>query len=103
MHSISLGRLWERLTTIPIINYFPIKNQELDEVLDIFVRVNSAGTTLSKTDLLFSTIVAQWEGGREAIEEFLQKINEKGNGFRFDTDFICGLASYSRSARFACG
>jgi hypothetical protein len=83
-----LGRLWERLTTIPIINYFPVKNQELDEVLDIFVRVNSAGTTLSKTDLLFSTIVAQWEGGREAIEEFLKKINEKGNGFRFDTDFI---------------
>jgi hypothetical protein len=83
-----LGRLWERLTTIPIINYFPVKNQELDEVLDIFVRVNSAGTTLSKTDLLFSTIVAQWEGGREAIEEFLQKINDKGNGFRFDTDFI---------------
>ena len=83
-----LGKLWERLTTIPIVNYFPVKNQNLDEVLDIFVRVNSAGTVLSKTDLLFSTIVAQWESGREAIEEFLNKINEKGNGFRFDTDFI---------------
>lgn len=83
-----LGKLWERLTTIPIINYFPVKNQNLDEVLDIFVRVNSAGTPLAKTDLLFSTIVAQWENGREAIEAFLQKINEKGNGFWFDTDFI---------------
>jgi hypothetical protein len=83
-----LGKLWERLTTIPIINYFPVKNQNLDEVLDIFVRVNSAGTALAKTDLLFSTIVAQWENGREAIEEFLAKVNEKGNGFGFDTDFI---------------
>ena len=83
-----LGKLWERLTTIPVINYFPVKNQNLDEVLDVFVRVNSAGTVLSKTDLLFSTIVAQWETGRQAIEEFLKKINEKGNGFRFDTDFI---------------
>jgi hypothetical protein len=83
-----LGKLWERLTTIPIINYFPVKNQNLDEVLDIFVRVNSAGTPLAKTDLLFSTIVAQWENGREAIEAFLQKINSKGNGFWFDTDFI---------------
>jgi uncharacterized protein with ParB-like and HNH nuclease domain len=83
-----LGKLWERLTTIPIINYFPVKNQNLDEVLDIFVRVNSAGTTLAKTDLLFSTIVAQWENGREAIEEFLEKLNHKGNRFRFDTDFI---------------
>jgi hypothetical protein len=83
-----LGKLWERLTTIPIINYFPVNNQNLDEVLDIFVRVNSAGTPLAQTDLLFSTIVAQWEDGREAIEEFLGKLNKKGNGFWFDTDFI---------------
>jgi uncharacterized protein with ParB-like and HNH nuclease domain len=83
-----LGKLWERLTTIPIINFFPVKNQNLDEVLDIFVRVNSAGTPLAKTDLLFSTIVAQWEDGREVIEAFLEKLNKKGNGFWFDTDFI---------------
>ena len=83
-----LAKLFQRLTAIPIINYFPVKNQSLDEVLDIFVRVNSAGTVLAKTDLLFSTIVAHWEGGREAIEEFMEKLNEKGNGFRFDTDFI---------------
>ena len=50
--------------------------------------MNSAGTPLSKTDLLFSTIVAQWENGRDAIEAFLQTINDKGNGFSFDTDFI---------------
>jgi hypothetical protein len=83
-----LQRLFERLNTKPIINYFPLKNQNLDEVLDIFVRVNSAGTPLAKTDLLFSTIVAHWEPGRGAIEDFLKKLNEKGNGFRFDTDFI---------------
>jgi Protein of unknown function DUF262 len=83
-----LGKLWERLTTIPIINYFPVKDQNLDGVLDIFVRVNSAGTPLSKTDLLFSTIVAQWESGRDSIETFLERINDKGNGFWFDNDFI---------------
>jgi len=66
----------------------PGEQPELDEVLDIFVRVNSAGTPLAQTDLLFSTIVAQWEDGREAIEAFLYKINAKGNGFAFDTDFI---------------
>jgi len=81
-------KLWERLTTIPVINFFPVVNQELDEVLDIFVRVNSAGTPLAKTDLLFSTIVAHWEDGRDAIENFLQETNRKGNGFWFDTDFI---------------
>jgi len=75
-----LTRLWQRLTQTPLINYFPVKNQKLDEVLDIFVRVNSAGKPLSKTDLLFSTIVAHWEKGREEIEAFLERINSLGNG-----------------------
>ena len=83
-----LTRLWQRLTQTPLINYFPVQNQQLDEVLDIFVRVNSAGKSLSKTDLLFSTIVAHWEKGRDKIEVFLEEINRRGNGFRFDTDFM---------------
>ena len=83
-----LGNLWQKLNNTSLINYFPIENQELDQIVDIFVRINSAGTTLSRTDLLFSTIVAQWEDGRTAIEEFLDKLNAKGGGFGFDTDFM---------------
>ena len=83
-----LVELWQRLTQVPLINFFPVHNQNLDEVLDIFVRVNSAGKPLSKTDLLFSTIVAHWEKGREEIEAFLEKLNARGNGFQFDNDFI---------------
>lgn len=80
--------LWNRLTNQQIINYFPVNNQELDEILDIFVRVNSAGKVLSKTDLLFSTIVAHWEDGRSRIEDFIEELNSVGNGFQFDTDFM---------------
>jgi hypothetical protein len=83
-----LERLYERLTRTPLINYFPVVNQELDEVLDIFVRVNSAGKVLSKSDLLFSTIVAHWENGREEIEKFLDEINRIGQGFYFNTDYM---------------
>ena len=83
-----LERLYERLTKTPLINYFPVTNQELDEVLDIFVRVNSAGKVLSKSDLLFSTIVAHWENGREEIEKFLDEINRIGQGFYFNTDYM---------------
>ncbi len=86
MNTLSL--LWQRLTMDHLINYFPVGNQNLDEVLDIFVRVNSAGKPLSKTDLLFSTIVAHWEVGREKIEAFLERINSLGNGFAFDNDFM---------------
>ena len=56
--------------------------------MDIFVRVNSAGTVLRKSDLLFSTIVAHWEAGRDEIEKFIIDINAKGDGFSFDNDFI---------------
>lgn len=83
-----LERLYERLTKTPLINYFPVTNQALDEVLDIFVRVNSAGKVLSKSDLLFSTIVAHWEAGRDEIEKFLGEINGIGQGFYFDTDYL---------------
>jgi len=87
-----LARLWQRLTQTRLINYFPVHSQDLDDILDIFVRVNSAGKPLSRTDLLFSTIVAHWEEGRDKIELFLEGINERGNGFRFDTDFMMRAA-----------
>ena len=65
-----------------------IEEQELDNILKIFVRVNSGGTILSKTDLLFSTIIATWEDGRDEIETFITELNKKGNGFRFNNDFV---------------
>ncbi len=83
-----LSELWQRLTHVPVINFFPVNNQSLDEILDIFVRVNSAGTPLGKTDLLFSTIVAHWDGCRDQIETLQEKINAKGEGFQFNIDFI---------------
>jgi len=80
--------LHQRLIIEKIISYYKIEEQELDNILDIFVRVNSGGTILSKSDLLFSTIVANWEEGRQEIEEFLKTINKKGDGFYFDNDFV---------------
>ena len=84
----TLRILHQRLVIEDLISYYRIEEQELDEILDIFVRVNSAGTVLSKSDLFFSTIVAHWEEGREQIEAFLHHINNKGDGFWFDNDFI---------------
>lgn len=84
----ALRILHQRLVLEKLINYFKITEEDLDNILDIFVRVNSGGTVLSKSDLLFSTIVAQWEEGRKEIETFLEYINERGDGFWFDNDFI---------------
>lgn len=80
--------LHSRLVRDEIINYFKIEDQDLDKILKIFVRVNSGGTVLSKTDLLFSTIVANWEDGRDEIEQLLSRINKIGDKFGFNNDFI---------------
>ena len=80
--------LWQRLVQEENISVCVVKEPSLDEVLEIFVRVNSAGTPLSKSDLVLSKIVAQWEDGREKIEELIEKINDKDSKFNFDKDFV---------------
>lgn len=84
----NLSNLWSIITQAELINYFEIDNPDVEEILPIFVRINNAGTPLSKTDLLFSTIVAYWQEGRQEIDSLLQTINKKGHGFYFGNDFI---------------
>jgi uncharacterized protein with ParB-like and HNH nuclease domain len=83
-----LINFYSRIKNEKLINYFKVNNDDLEAVLEIFIRVNSGGTILSKTDLLFSTIVANWDDGREQIEAFLKLINAKGDGFWFSNDFL---------------
>lgn len=84
----TLETLHKRISTDQLINYFEIDKQDLEDILKIFIRVNSGGTQLNKTDLLFSTIVATWDTGRDEIEVLLQKINRKGDGFGFSNEFL---------------
>ncbi|WP_299265168.1 DUF262 domain-containing protein [uncultured Psychrosphaera sp.] len=80
--------LAKKLNQDEIINYFKIIDKDLDDILDIFVRVNSGGTILSKSDLLFSTLVAHWEDGREHIEKLIEDMNGEDGLFNFNTDFL---------------
>lgn len=86
----NLTKFWEmiNLENPPIIHYLTIQDTDYDDVLNIFVRLNSSGTPLSKPDLLFSTMLLDWNGGREIIEKFIKKINNKGDKFNFSKDFI---------------
>ncbi len=83
-----LGMLHRRVQTEKIVNYFEVAKEDLEDILKIFVRVNSGGTILGKTDLLFSTIVATWDNGREKIEELQKRINAKGLRFDFGTEYL---------------
>ncbi len=66
------------------------ESEELDKVLQIFIRINSGGTTLSYSDLLLSIATAQWDerDAREVIHEFVDDINNIGDGFAFNKDLV---------------
>lgn len=86
--------LHTRLVGDEIINYFEVEADSIDSVLDIFVRVNSGGIVLSKSDLLFSTIVSHWDKARDEIDKLLAEINKIGEGYKFSNDFIMRTCLY---------
>ena len=88
----TLVLLFERLVKDKLINYFEIENTDsIDDVLEIFVRVNSGGTVLSKSDLLYSTIVSHWDGARDEVDRLLVTINRMGEGFSFKSRLAHGV------------
>lgn len=58
-----------------IINFYEENTSSFDKVLQIFVRINSGGTSLGYTDLLMSIISNIWQEGREEINNTIDSIN----------------------------
>ena len=59
-------------------------DKTLDVVVDIFNRVNSGGTKLSKGDLALAKICADWPEGRDAMKAKLKECSEHGYSFNLD-------------------
>ncbi|MFH1737452.1 MAG: DUF262 domain-containing protein, partial [bacterium] len=57
-----------------------------DDVVEVFIRANSGGTKLGKSDLLFSLLSASWEVADKRMEDLLESLNK--HGFAFDRDFV---------------
>ena len=85
-----LARLHKVVHTEPVIAYYEEDDRDLDKVLDIFIRTNSGGTTLSYSDMLMSMATAQWKNldAREEIHGTVDEINQIGDGFGFSQDFL---------------
>ena len=58
----------------------------IDDIVEIFIRANSGGTKLGKSDLLFSLLISSWEDADGELEGLLEILNE--GGFDFDRDFV---------------
>lgn len=86
----ALPRLYNIINKEKTLNYYREKEQKLDKVLNIFIRVNSGGTKLSYSDLLLSIASAQWKNhdAREEIIDFVDDVNAIGDGFRINKDFV---------------
>ncbi len=89
----ALERMVKMIHTDENISYYEVQgNEGLDTVTEIFIRINSGGKVLSKSDLLFSTVVSRWQEGREKIDDLLKELKEMG--FEMDTDFVMRTCLY---------
>lgn len=86
----TLSRLHAMVKSDGIVSYYEEEAQDLEKVLNIFIRVNSGGTTLSYSDLLLSIATAQWSerDARDAIHGVVDELNQPPQDFAFSKDLI---------------
>ena len=85
-----LHRLFEVVRNLALVSFYEERSQELEKVLQIFIRTNSGGTVLSYSDLLLSVAVAQWttKNAREEIHQLIDDLNNIGTGFALSKDWV---------------
>ena len=86
----TLDRLHRVVHSEHLVAFYEEKGQELDKVLQIFIRMNDGGTPLSHSDMLLSVAVAQWthHDARKEIHELVDDLNKIGVGFTFSKDLV---------------
>lgn len=86
----SLSKLFQKVHNEHIINYYLECEQDTDKILEVFIRTNSGGISLSFSNLLMSIASANWKkiDARKEIQTLVEKIYDSGHGFSVNQDFI---------------
>lgn len=87
----NLTRLYGAIWVDEVISYHTEIDSDHERILEIFVRANSGGTVLSKSDLLLSTLTLHWgaENAREEINGFVDVLNDQlTRKNRLNKDFV---------------
>ena len=86
----TLNRLHQALCVEPVVAYYEEKSQDIERVLNIFIRCNSGGTPLSYSNLLLSIAVSQWEklDARKEVHGLVDEMNNVRPGLLFNADFV---------------
>jgi hypothetical protein len=82
-----LNKLCEKIYDEKLIRYTEIFDMKQDEALEIFVRFNSGGKNLKKSEISMSILSAYWPDAKTKFGELLNK-----SYIGFDTDFIIRTA-----------
>jgi len=75
-------------------------DKTLDVVVDIFNRVNSGGTKLSKGDLALAKICADWPEARDTMKDSLRRWRSEGYDFKLDWLLRCVNTVLTGEAKF---
>ena len=102
--SKTLKKLYKVIFTSQVINYYLEEDNDLDRVVDIFVRTNSGGVPLAFSDLVMSVIVSEWPEARTEIDELVTLVRTE-TGIDISRDFILKafLYIYSADIKFRIG
>lgn len=100
----TLKKLYKVIFTSQVINYYLEEDNNLDRVVDIFVRTNSGGVPLAFSDLVMSVIVSEWPEARTKIDELVTLVRTE-TGIDISRDFILKafLYIYSADIKFRIG
>jgi hypothetical protein len=71
----NFGRLHQAIYRDVAISYYVERDQDYDRVLDIFVRANEAGVSLTKPEIILSMLESKWKN-KHARTVIQQTINE---------------------------
>ena len=93
---IQVFRIEERIHIQDVMEDLPY-----NDVLEVFVRVNSGGIVLTKSDLLFSTVILHSPEMEQNFIEVVDELNGKGE-FDFNTDFLikCSFVLLEKGAKY---
>lgn len=73
----ALTRLYYLVRHEEVIHYYNEQSQDIDHVLDVFIRTNSGGTPLAFSDLLMSIAIANWKGdARKDIDDLVTEVRQ---------------------------
>lgn len=88
----TMQQLMKVFADTAVLNFYEIKRDKLQDVLDVFIRTNNGGKRLTKGDLLLSMITVNWvqstskENARRYVEDVVSAVSKEG--YRVDKDWV---------------